>query len=402
MPREKALVTPSVLRWAREAQGLHVETVAEKLKRSVAEIEAWESGDDAPTLAQARNVAKLYRRPLAVFFLPDVPKSFQPPTLADFRRLPEGVPSEFSPELRLLLRLALLRQEWVRDELRAEGRPPLHWIGVAKSERDAASLANRIRRWLDGPLPTVQSLASNAEALRFWIDRVEERGAFVFQSGGPSSLAVESIEARGFALLDRYAPFVMLNGSDSETGRIFTLIHEIVHLWLGEPGISNLEPVKRPATPLQRIEQLCNSVAAEILVPTEGFAAAWQREATTNVHAVIDRLARIHKVSREVIARRALDTQIIDWNTYFSIRAQLTAEWRMRRERGREKEGGPNWYLMVPKRAGYALTRRALGAFAEGRITGTDLAELLNSKINRLADIANHAGAPWRGWGPAA
>lgn len=400
MPREKALVTASVLKWAREAQGLDLATAAERLRRDVTEIESWETGEDAPTLPQARALAKLYRRPLAVFFLAEAPSDPRPPTLPDFRRLPGDVPTGFTPELRTIVRLAQLRQDWIRDELRQEGARPLSWVGTARTERNASKLASRIRKWLNVKFEHIEAIDSTSSALRYWIERVEDRRAFVFQSGGPSPMTVDVVIARGFAMVDKYAPFIMLNGADSETGRIFTLMHELAHLWIGEPGVSNLIVVDSPRSPAQRIEQFCNRVAAEVLVPSAAFNRSWQTR-QESVRDKIDQLSRRFKVSREVISRRALESEFITNSTYKSLREEFIAERRERQLRQRS-DGGPSWYLMVPKRAGYAMTRRALGAFADGRLTGTDLAELLNTKIGRLGDIAEHAGVPWEGWGPAA
>ena len=400
--REKALITPSILLWAREVQGLDIAAVAAKLKKTEAQIKAWENGEEQPSLAQARKLAALYRRPLAVFYLPEPPRDFQAPVLPDFRRLPDGLPKGFSPALRNLVRLAQLRQEWVREELQFEGKSRLRWVGSGTNKEESELLAARIRRWLNVSFDAIRSQNSNAEALRLWIDRVEERGAFVFQSGGPSSVRVEPVEARGFALLDPYAPIVMINGSDSEAGRMFTLIHEIVHLWIGEPGVSNLEPVRRVSTPNQRIEQFCNATAAEVLLPSQRFVDEWGNPDVRDTRTTIERISARRKVSREVVARRALDVRYINWQTYMTLRSEFMSTWRRSRERQRESEGGPNWWMMVPKRAGYAFTRMALGAFAEGRITGGHLVEVLNSKINRLPDIAAHADMPWSGWGPAA
>lgn len=401
MPREKALVTPSVLRWARETHGLDIDTVATKLKRDPSEIASWESGEEAPTLPQARAVAKLYRRPLAVFFLPEPPLDVGPPTLPDFRRMPQGLTADFPPELRLLVRTSQLRQEWVRDDLRREGRRPLRWVGIAKGEKDPSKLAPRVRHWLNGTLSKVESLKSTGEALRFWIDQVEDRGAFVFQSGGPTSMRVDPIVARGFALLDRYAPFIMLNGSDSAAGRIFTLLHEVIHIWIDEPGVSNLESLDRPRTPAQRVEEFCNRTAAEVLLPMEVFRTAWGTSSSDDVRLSVEALSRRFKVSREVVARRAADTGFIRKSAYLALRSEFNTEWKEHRSKRGERDGGPDWYVMVPKRAGYAMTRRAISAFADGRITGTHLAELLNSKIKRLGDIAANAGMPWAGLGEA-
>ncbi len=395
MARQKALINPELLAWARKNAGYDVSSAATKLKRSVEELETWESGEQQPTLAQARRAAELSRRPLAVFYLPGVPRDFQPPRLPDFRRLPDGV-SQDSPQLRLLIRVAQERQDWAREMLLAEGQRRLRWVGSASIRDDEQKLGVTIRKWLGVTVKKQGALGSPGEGLHAWIEWIEAKGAYIFQSGGTPALTIQPEEARGLALMDDVAPFIVINAKDAETGRVFTLGHELVHLWIGAPGISNREPIRQARTDLQRTEVFCNRVAAEILMPARWLEQRWEQSAArADIAAHIAWHARQLRVSREAVARRAADIGKMPFTRYLELRAEYQKDWSQRRQ----TEGGPEWAMMVPKRAGYAFTRMVLSAYRAGEITGRDVSALLNSKLKHLGSIAEHVGAPDLGWG---
>ena len=108
-----ALVKPALLVWARERAGLSLEIAAEKLAIEADLLRQWEQGADHPSIAQLRKIGETYKRPLAVFFLPEPPVGFDPQS--EFRRLAGVTPQTESPELRLALRLALFRRETARE-----------------------------------------------------------------------------------------------------------------------------------------------------------------------------------------------------------------------------------------------------------------------------------------------
>ncbi len=359
----------------------------------------WESGEALPTLAQARAMAKLYRRPFAVFFLAEPPRDFQVP-LVDFRG-GEQSGTEYSTSLRTLIRLTMMRQEWVREIIKQERRAPMRWVGSARQVRDVEALAKRVREQLVPSWSAIESLDSQAAAFQYWCGLVESQGVFVFQSGGP--LAVETEEARGFALVDPFAPFVMVNGADSHAGRIFTLIHELVHLWVGASGVSDTAPIRHARSADQRIEQFCNRVAAEALLPTAVFLKKWTSVGdSSDMQHRVEAVASRVRLSRDMVARRAVDAGKITWEAYAILHGQYAEEWNRARKKQREKSGGPTWTLMVPKRAGVTFTRRVLAAFDSGELAGAEVVELLNTKLNHLDQIAEQVGLAGRFRGPAA
>ena len=395
MARLYAYVNPAMMKWTRKSARYSVEQAAAKLKRTSEDLEAWEAGDALPTMVQACAAAKLYRRPLAALYLSEPPKDFAV-AMTDFRSLPEGMESGFSPELQAILNVALERQEWARESVEEEGEEPLEWIGSREPGGDPENLGREIRAWLGVSVGDQESPSTTGQALNFWVDRLEDRGCFIFQTGGAPSLTVSVDEMRGMALSDPCAPFIVMNGKDADTGRVFTLLHEAVHLWVGQPGISNIRPFRTVRTPNQRLEVFCNHAAAEALIPSDWFVSSWSAsEASVDLRGHVRDLAKDLKVSRESIARRALDRRKIDRGTYLALRRDYTAEWQRSRQQG---EGWAEYARMVPKRAGNRLTRMVLASYQAGEIGGRDVSALLNMRLKHLHRVAELVGTPDLGW----
>ena len=222
MSRIEALITPSVIQWAREQSKLSIDEAARKIRRSAEEIRGWENGSLRPSISQARKAAEVYRRPLAAFYLPEPPSEFE--TLRDFRSLPSAEFREYSPELSLLIRTTQYRQEWVREYLIEEGVEPLSFVGSSTLQDDPRDVANNILQVLDISSEDQQKCNSRQEALRLWLEKAEMAGIFVFRQR-----QIDLQEARGFLISDDFAPFVFINSDDSKAAQIFTLAHELAH-----------------------------------------------------------------------------------------------------------------------------------------------------------------------------
>ena len=392
-------ITPAVAKWARESAGFTEEEAARKIGRSPDEITRWESGELRPSMSQIRKASEVYKRPLAVFFLPEPPQDFA--TLRDFRRLPADVPKEYSSNLRFLIRQTRARQEWLRDFLESESRPPLDFIGSARPSDNPVALAQRIRQTIGVAPDDIQACRTREDALQLWLSRSEMTGVFVFRAGNLRWEKIDVIEARGFALSDEYAPFIFLNAQDAKAAQVFTLAHELVHLWLGESGVSNLRTVAGPSTETDRIEVFCNRVAAEILVPQNAFQERWkQGGGDETIEERIQSHSRHFKVSEWVIAQRLLDWGQISNAKYDRLTHDYEQQWQQARQqqKGIQAEGGPSPYLLKLINNGYAFSRVVLSAYQNGDVSGRDTSSLLGVKLDKIGNLVELIGIPgtWR------
>lgn len=385
MSRQDALITPSVLKWARERAKLSIQLAAKKLGRKVEEVEAWERGEKYPSIAQAREASKVYQRSLAVFYLPEPPQDFDP--IKDFRQLPDTGSSEYSPELALLLRQLQSRQEWMREYLISQGVEPLEFVGSANIRDSPPALAASIREKLGATIEAQCSTNGFQGALSYWVGQVEGIGVCVCREG-----RIELEEARGIALADPYAPLIYVNVKDSNTGRQFSLMHELVHIWVNSSGVSNMKETPRSARSADaRTEVFCNKTAALILVPEDEFLRAWAaRNTTQSLDDQIDVISKRFRVSPETIARRLLDSGVIEQPGYERLRGVYTDRWRARQERG-QRPGG-NYYRNMVSKNGRLYTQTVLGACYSGRITIRDACIALGVKANNLKKLAETAG----------
>jgi len=393
MARVEAFVTPSVLEWARKSAGLSVDVAAHKIGRPEEDIAAWEAGELRPTLPQARKASEVYRRPLAAFYLPEPPKDFQ--VLQDYRCLPDDVPSDYSPELSLLVRRCEEHISWAHDYLAEEGQEKLAFVGASSRRDPPEALGRQIRKLVGVSIREQVAARSRNSALNLWIDGTERAGVFVFRD---SSVSCE--EARGFAMCDDYAPFVFVNSNDSYGAQLFTLSHELAHLLLNESSVSNLLefPASRRRSQEAQVEQLCNAAAAEAVLPSKVFTEHWREPARGDQGTRIERASNRFKVSREVIARRLLEMRVISATQYRALRRQYNQEWAERRAeqkaRFRKSQGGPSPHLMRVVRNGYSFTALVMGAYQGGRLSGRDTSNLLGAKLNHLTKIAAHLHVP--------
>lgn len=369
-------VQPSVLRWARETQGYAVEEVARRLKRTEAEIEAWETGRGAPTYAQLEEMAyKIYKRPLAVFFLPAPPP--EPPIQEQFRTLPDFEIEQLSADTRYQLRLA----DAFRCSLRelSDGVNPAErriFRDLRVSERgNPREIAAEIRAYLGVSISVQTSWKSATEALKAWRNRVEESGVFVFKH------AFKQEGISGFCLVDEEFPLIYLNNACAKTRQIFTILHELAHVLLRVSAISkhDLSYIESLQPRDKRIERFCNVLAAEILLPSDDFA-----EQLTHVAALSDKtvetLADRYRVSREAVLRRLLDLERVSQRHY----DEKAREWS---EALPKRRSGGDYYLTQAAYLGENYLRLVFGKLYQGRLSHEQAAEYLGVKAKNLPGL---------------
>jgi len=377
-----ALINPSILHWARERAGLHPEPLAKTAHVDPDKLWQWEQGETKPTFKQAQDLAKALHIPFGFLFLPTPPEETLP--IPDLRTVGDHAVSHISNELRDLLADILRKHDWYKDYLLEQGTRPLPFIGRFNPDIPIATIATDLTMTLRLTLAD-RAEARNWEAfLSLLMTKAETAGIWVMRSGIVGSNTHRSLdvqEFRGLAICDDIAPLVFINGRDAKAAQIFTLVHELAHLWIGQSGISDVSLAQPTNTIYRDTEKICNAVAAEVLVPQAALRERWNSNESTGQNA--DQLAGFFRVSTVVIARRALDLGLIDWPSYFEYYQRQAALWRQIKK---GKGGDP--YRTIPVRNGRQYTEAVVHSALGRNLLLRDAGRLLGvspSKISRLA-----------------
>ena len=370
-----------VLRWAADRACLS-DAILEKHFRK---WPLWLTGEAQPTLKQLENFARLTHTPIGYFFLPEPPELELP--VPDFRTLRDEAMLEPSSALLDTLYLCQQRQEWFRDYARMHGLPRLTFVGSVTLADQAEDVAEAMRQSLSLSIAERKGLPTWMDALRQLIAKAEEAGVLVMASsivGSNSHRKLNVDEFRGFALADDLAPLVFLNGADSKAAQMFTLAHELAHIWLGESGVSDPEAGNIPE---QGIEKWCNQVAAELLMPLDELRQVY--EPGSSVAAEIQRLARLFKVSTLVALRRLFDAGFIDQTTLWQCYRK-----EVERIRGLERSsGGGDFYRTLGARTGKLFARAILASTLEGQTLFQDAFRMLGvRKTSTFYEAARELG----------
>jgi len=355
-----------VLRWAAQRARLD----ADELARRFPKWPRWLEGDAQPTLKQLEDFARLTHTAIGYFFLP------QPPAMAlpvpDFRTLRDEALREPSSALLDTLYLCQQRQDWFRDHARINGLPALAFVGSATLQQQPETVARRMREVMNLSAAERRELPTWTEALRQLIAKAEDAGVLVMASsivGSNSHRKLDVGEFRGFALADDLAPLVFLNAADSKAAQMFTLAHELAHVWLGATGVSDSEVGRLPE---QQTERWCNQVAAELLMPLQATRNAYWRDEP--VPQQIQRLAREFKVSTLVALRRLFDAGFLDpaslWQHY-------RAEVERLRDMDQRGAGGGDFYRTLGARTGKRFARAIVTSTLEGQTLFQDAFRML-------------------------
>jgi len=364
---------PRILRWARERAGLDESALAKKLGiTKVERVKAWETTGELPYVKAEQLAAKTYT-PFGFLFLKEPPEEKLP--IPDFRTVgSETIPRPSTNLLDTIYR-AQHRQNWFRDYLVEEGHEPCSWIGSLRPSDDPVEAAGRVREATGVSTVSRRSAANWEDAVRTMVVKIEESGVLVMRNGVVDNNVHRKLsvaEFRGFALADEYAPLIIVNGADSLGAQMFTLAHEVIHLWLGLSGVSNL---KATFTSGRDTERFCNEVAAEFLVPLAEFRAVWPQADSSS--DPIQWLVRQFKVSSPVILRRMLDAGVIDRETF--ARLYREQEQRFRSMRAERPPGG-DFYRTMGTRAGKRFAVALIAHTLEGRTTYREALGLLGMK----------------------
>lgn len=380
----KALINGKILTWARQRAAIDPDELAASINVKEGQLMVWESGEDYPTFWQAQNLAKKLLIPFGYLFL-ETPPTIAP-QIADLRTVRTEQRNKFSLEFEDILNDAQRKQNWYREQLLHEGAEKLAFIGKFTIADSAQEVAQDIRNLLGiNPELRIRSI-SLEDFLSKAIEKVEAHGILVLRNGvvgnnNHRKLSVQ--EFRGFVLSDPLAPLIFINNNDTQAAKIFTLAHELAHLWINESGVSNIDPDSGTTVPVNDIERFCNKVAAEVLVPQQLFIESWDKNASLQQN--LNTLCRLFRVSVPVILIRAKTLGKITDQAFYEEYPKYNAA-----RPSKEFKNGGNSKNTLPVRNSKMLTRAIISSALEGNTLYREAARLLGIKVSTLYSLASH------------
>lgn len=364
-------VAPELLRWAVERAGWDEETTA----RRAPQFTKWVRGETRPTLKQLEAFAKNTHTPFGFLFLPEPPD--EPLPIPDMRTV--GNVGVLRPSIDLLdtIYLCQRRQEWYRDYASDSGAEPLGFVGSASLDTPPARVAGDIAERLSFGVEERQAFPNKGEVRRVLIDRIESIGVLVMVNGvvgADTHRKLDPAEFRGFALSDPLAPLIFVNGADAKAAQLFTLVHELAHIWLGRSALSEAAMDSREG---RTEEQWCNSVAAEVLLPLDDLRSDYGGQVTVEE---LERLAKRYKVSTLVVLKRIFDAGFLAWDEYADrYRGEYERVMSLVRDKNGDSGGG-NYYKTQPLRLSRQFAKAVISSTLEGTTTYREAYQLLGTK----------------------
>lgn len=391
------IVNPEILRWARKTAGFSAEQAVTRLhirpargESAIQRLSALEAGNVEPRRTLLLAMAKQYHRPLLTFYLSTPPRKGE--RGEDFRTLPKNYSPEDDALLDVMLREVRARQSLLRAALEDEEEAePLPFISSARKEEGLPSILASIQKHLQLSLPQFRAERTPEDAFALLRAKTEATGILVLLIGdlGSHHTRIPLETFRGFALADPAAPFVIINDHDSRAAWSFTLLHELTHLWLGQTAISGI-------TSEQPIEEFCNDVASEYLLPSDEVQEVDVRN-STEIELAIERIglfARERNISSSMVAYKLYRKRFIDrtkWSQLSKVFYDLWLQHRSReRERVSEDDGGPSYYTVRRHRLGGGLLNVVQRMVKSGALTTSKAATVLGVKsvnVQKLLDV---------------
>ena len=377
MKEQLAYITPELLKWARQTAKLTVNELSLKLRTKEKRVQDWENGNDYPTITQLEKVSKFCRRPLSVFYLPEPPEDFQ--TLRDFRKADQQ--RDYSTALTFIIRDIQRKQKWLSGILNEEGENELDFIGRFNSKSSVIEVAADIKRELE-----IDISNNDDNALNHWITKIERKGVFIsLTSNIHSHLLIDKEEVKGFVLSDKYAPFIFINTSDSKNSQLFTLVHELVHIWINVSGLSAFEVIdfRNESEKFDPLELFSNEVTAEILMPRNEVLREYK--AFDQTQDYIEKKSKFFNVSSFAMIVRLLNLDIItlaQYTTFKKAFLELYMDYLDKQKNKPKPTGGPNYYILQIRKNSRLFSHYVYSCYKTGKITGYDASNLLEIKIS--------------------
>jgi Zn-dependent peptidase ImmA (M78 family) len=362
--RTEVNINSNMFTWAIARAGYDLSDFAIKFPKII----DWVNQKKKPTVKQLEAFSKKVHLPFGYLFLPEPPKESLP---IPFFRTNNGEQSNVSINVYDTILLMQQRQDWLREYLIDNDFQSLPFVGKFRNSQNHSEIVADIRNTLGLKNEWASSFKTWQEALDHLAQKIEDIGITIVFNGvfeNNTSRPISVDECRGFVLVDHVAPFMFINNSDGKAAQLFTIIHELAHIWTGHSAgfdFRQLLPANDP------IEILCDKVSAEFLVPAESFLRVWKSRPS------IANTARYFKVSEIVIARRALDLGYLTKTEFFVFYNEYSNHEFLKKEN--QGDGG-NFYATVKKRIGLTFAAHVYQAVKSGKLLYRDAYKLTSLK----------------------
>ncbi|MDO4452690.1 MAG: ImmA/IrrE family metallo-endopeptidase [Lachnospiraceae bacterium] len=354
----------------------------------------WQSGEKTPTFNQVEDVSKKTNIPFGYFFLDKPPVEECP--IVDYRTVNSVSIPEPSRNLIETLDSMTDIQEWMRNYVIENGQEELEYVGKLAGNINLAIAVKEIRKTLGIEKEWYLNCANATDSFRYIKRTMADIGIIVMMNGivGNNTRRKLNVdEFRAFTLVDKYAPLIFINTCDTDNGKLFSLVHELAHVWRGVDSFYNSQMSMDVE---ENEEKICNAIAAELLAPEDVFTKQWEN-ATGGEFEIIEALAKYFKCSRFVIARRALDLKRINRSVYTKIISVLNEQYRdIKNAQGQNKNPGGNFYRTLNSRLDHRVVVAMANSAREGRTQYTDVYRLTNTNRKTFGKLlADIGGSGW-------
>ena len=389
-------VNPKILIWARETAELTADEAVKELGindaygvSAVSRLRALEEGDDEPTRATLLKMSKSYRRPLLVFYMSAPPRKGN--RGQDFRTLPDDYSPHDDVLIDVLIRNVMARQGIVRSLLEDdEDIRPLEFIGSVKISDSIEKVLGSIKEVLKLDHNDFYSQPNQERAFALLRSKTEAAGVIVLLKGdlGSHHTKIKVEIFRGVALADKIAPFIVINDQDNHSAWSFTLLHELTHIFLGQSGISS-------GLAERKLEQFCNDVASEFLLPRDEIAQLQfsQPIPLGEIESQITQFARQRNLSSSMVAYKMFRVGALDKTKWLQIHQDFRERWlevsREKKQETSKSEGGPSYYMIRRHRVGSTLINFVDRMLASGALTTTKAGTILDVKPKNVQNLIN-------------
>lgn len=383
MPTVNVNIQPAILNWA--LGQTNEEKLGEKL---VENVKHWLDGSKCPTFNQIEEFSKKTHIPIGYFFLQTPPK--EQIDLLEYRTMDSIELANPSRDLLDTIHEMEVVQEWMADYKKELDYDKVAFVGSLNGITDVNVIVNKIRIDLGLDPEWYRECESSSKAFSKVRELLEECGVLVMINGivGKNThRALDLNEFRAFAMVNEWAPLIFINGTDSAGGRLFSLFHELTHLWIGKNDLYNDRKYSLSVT--KPLEVICNAVAGELMVPTEKFIENWKFNTNDDIYEKIRELSKTFRCSESVIARRALDNKMIGKTVYDKVIA-CGIEYYIQSKQ--EKSSGGDYYRVARSKLDGAFVRALCESVNNGRTSYTEAYRLTNTTSKTFPEVVSGLG----------